>query len=244
METIIAFMAARYPEQVWNYYEFAFGTGLRPSEQIAMRWGDIDWKRQSVRIERARVRHVIKSTKTAQVRDIDLTDRMMEVLRRQKLHSFMRGLDHPVFLNPVSRTPWPDVQDQRKLYFHPALRALGIRSRDAYQTRHSYATLALMSGVNPAYIARQLGHATTAMLFQNYSRWIDGGDDGREARKLNAVFGNRNREFSHISPTGTYGPDGGYFSASNDFKRLPAEAQLPSQQNMVTPTGLEPVFSP
>jgi integrase len=134
------------------------------------------------------VRYVIKSTKTAQVRDVDLTDRMMDVLRRQKAHSFMRGLDSPVFLNPISHDPWSDVQSQRKLYFHPALRALGIRSRDAYQTRHSYATLALMSGINPAYIARQLGHATTAMLFQNYSRWIDGGDDGREARKLNAVF--------------------------------------------------------
>jgi len=169
---------------------------------------------------------------------------MMDVLRRQKAHSFMRGLDHPVFLNPVSGTPWPDVQDQRQLYFHPALRALGIRSRDAYQTRHSYATLALMSGVSPAYIARQLGHATTAMLFQNYSRWIDGGDDGREARKLNAIFGNQNREFSHIFPTGTYAPDRGELSVSNDFKMLPAEAAMAPQQKMVTPTGLEPVFSP
>ena len=68
--------------------------------------------------------------------------------------------------------------------FHPALRALGMRSRDAYQTRHSYATTALKAGVNPAYISRQLGHRSPAMPFKHYSTWIDGADGGREAAKL------------------------------------------------------------
>lgn len=188
-ERILAHMRDHYDEQVWNWYEFAFGTGMRPSEQIVVQWRDVDWKRQSIRIERARVRAVEKSTKTRIVRDIDLTSRMMAVLQRQKAHSFMRGLDSPIFINPVTNAPWPDVQDQRKLYFHPALRALGIRSRDAYQTRHTYATTALMGGVNPAYIARQLGHKSAAMLFRHYSRWIDHADYGREAAKLNQIYG-------------------------------------------------------
>jgi integrase len=113
---------------------------------------------------------------------------MMDVLQRQKVHSFMRGAESPIFINPVTNTPWPDVQDQRKLYFHPALRALGIRSRDAYQTRHTYATTALMAGVNPAYIARQLGHKNPTMLFKHYGKWIDGADGGFEAAKLNALY--------------------------------------------------------
>jgi len=118
-EQILAYMRDHYDEQVWNWYEFAFGTGMRPSEQIVVQWRDVDWKRQTIRIERARVRAVEKSTKTRTVRDIDLTPRMMAVLQRQKAHSFMRGLDSPIFINPVTNTPWPDVQDQRKLYFHP-----------------------------------------------------------------------------------------------------------------------------
>jgi hypothetical protein len=48
---------------------------------------------------------------------------------------------------------------------------------------------------NPAYISRQLGHTTTQKLFAIYSRWIDGGDDGREARKMNAAFGASEIEF-------------------------------------------------
>jgi integrase len=44
---------------------------------------------------------------------------------------------------------------------------LGIRQRPAYNTRHTFATVALMAGVNPAYSARQLGHAITAILFKH-----------------------------------------------------------------------------
>jgi hypothetical protein len=143
---------------------------------------------------------VVKSTKSGRIRDVDLTQRMLAVLERQRPFSFMKGADAPIFENPSSRLPWPDVQDQRKLYFHPTLLRIGIRKRDAYQTRHTFATLALMAGVNPAYIARQLGHANTAMLVKHYSKWIDGADEGREKSKLNGVFGpNLDREVM-VSP--------------------------------------------
>jgi len=34
MEEVLTYLAGHYDEQVHNWYEFAFGTGLRPSEQI------------------------------------------------------------------------------------------------------------------------------------------------------------------------------------------------------------------
>jgi len=121
---------------------------------------------------------------------------------------------------------------------------LGIRSRDAYHTRHTYATLALMAGSNPAYIARQLGHATTAMVFQKYSGWIDGGDNGHEARKLNAVFERSKSEFFHISSTGGPRPKQGQSGKLKFIRNLSADAAIPQQRKLVTPTGIEPVFSP
>ena len=102
--------------------------------------------------------------------------------------------------------------------------------RDAYQTRHTYATLALMAGVNPAYIARQLGHANMAMLFKHYSKWIDGADAGREKSKLNKVFGpNLDRELLDFC---------------DDVRRDGAKPLERLAKRLVTPTGLEPVFSP
>nr|WP_288755554.1 hypothetical protein [uncultured Pseudomonas sp.] len=40
-----------------------------------------------------------------------------------------------------------------------ALKALNIRERRQYDTRHTYATMCLMSGMNPAFIASQLGYS-------------------------------------------------------------------------------------
>jgi len=70
----------------------------------------------------------------------------------------------------------------------PTLKAVGLRHRDCYQTRHTFATTALMAGVNPAYIARQLGHTNMGMLLKHYARWIDGADKGREATLVNKLF--------------------------------------------------------
>lgn len=70
-----------------------------------------------------------------------------------------------------------------------SLRRCKMRYRVPYQTRHTYTTLALhLAGTLPGYVARQLGHANTGMLFRVYSKWIDGSDNQRERAKLDAAF--------------------------------------------------------
>ena len=49
---------------------------------------------------------------------------------------------------------------------------IGIRYRRPYETRHTAATLWLAAGEAPEWITRQLGHTTTKMLFQTYSRYV------------------------------------------------------------------------
>jgi integrase len=56
--------------------------------------------------------------------------------------------------------------------WYPALRRLGFKRRKPYQTRHTTATLWLAAGENPEWIARQMGHSTTRMLFTVYSRFV------------------------------------------------------------------------
>lgn len=187
-DAILAHMR-RGDEQVWNYFLFAFWTGLRPSEQIVLGWPDIDWKRRKAKISKARVSLVEKGTKTNTVREIDLNDAVMAALERQKVHTFMKRPDGPIFENPATGDPWNDLQVQRRRYFTPALVKLKIRHRDMYQTRHTFATALLMGGINPTYISKQLGHANTGMLFKVYTRWIEGADRGAEAAKANALLG-------------------------------------------------------
>ena len=67
--------------------------------------------------------------------------------------------------------------------FKLAPKALGIRERRQYDTRHTYATMCLMAGMNPAFIASQLGHSVE-MLLSTYAKWISSSSDWRELEKL------------------------------------------------------------
>lgn len=126
-------------------------------------------------------RHPVWHSYTATVRRVELNTRSLAAIRRQKERTFLAG--GIVFLHPETGKQINDDKPPR-LTWTSALKALDIRHRDAYQTRHTFATLCLMAGANPAWIARQLGHANMGMLLTRYGRWIDSADGGTELGKL------------------------------------------------------------
>ncbi|XXG30234.1 MAG: DUF3596 domain-containing protein [Ferrovum myxofaciens] len=176
----------KYDVQIVNIFEFAIFTGLRPSETISLRWGEVDFKRGLVRVKRARTFGEEHETKTFKVRDVELNARALAALTRQKEWTFLKG--GYVFNNPVTGEPYSEERPLRRAYWNPTLKALGLRERNFYQTRHTYATLNLMAGANPMWVAKQLGHATMAMLLTTYSRWIDGADKSAERAKIDTAF--------------------------------------------------------
>lgn len=188
-DLIITDLYKRYHELVGAFYEFAFATGMRnPSEIIPLRWSDIDWNRRTARVDKGWVDGALKrSTKTNQIRDVHLNDRAMAAIARAKPHSFLRG--EVIFLNPVTWQPHGWDSTLRDGYWNPSLKRLGIRRRVPYNTRHTFATALLMGGVNPAYIARQLGHRNAKMLFERYSQWIEDVADDIEREKASGIFG-------------------------------------------------------
>lgn len=56
------------------------------------------------------------------------------------------------------------------------VRKSGIRHRKAYQTRHTYACWMLSAGANPAFIASQMGHASSKMVHDVYGAWMTEND--------------------------------------------------------------------
>lgn len=75
---------------------------------------------------------------------------------------WLRG-DH-VFLNQERRPI--DINALRRRIWYASLKYAGFRVRRLYQMRRTFATLMLTTGENAAWIAGQLGHASTPMLFQ------------------------------------------------------------------------------
>jgi integrase len=189
VELVLDHIERKYHPQWRNYFETAFFSGLRPSEQIALQWPKVDFRRQQARIDAARVRALDKDTKTHSVRDIDLQTRALNAIKRQKDHSFLAG-GH-VFLNPVTGERFTDTAAPMDVVWRPTLKALGIRHRDARQTRHTFATMCLMAGMNPAYVSRQMGPKNAKMFFEVYSKWIDGAANEREKSKMDDMLAAR-----------------------------------------------------
>lgn len=186
VDSVMKYLRWKYDDQIANLIEFSFFTGMRPSEVISLQWKDIDHRRGLARVERARTFGEEHETKTFKVRDVELNVRAKTALSRQKAHTFMK--DGYVFENPVTGEPYTEERPIRRAYWNPALNALGIRQRTFYQTRHTYATLNLMAGANPMWVARQLGHVNMNMVLTVYSKWIDGADKSKERGKIDAMF--------------------------------------------------------
>lgn len=171
-----------FGKEAVNYYESAIFGGFRPSEQIALKWPKVNLKKGVTRVDAARVRRFDKDTKTHEHRDVELVDRAWQALRRQHVMT-EKHESKSVFINPVTNLPFTDTAWTLENWWKPALVEAGIRARDQRQTRHSFATMALMKGCKPAWAARQLGHSTE-MFYNVYSTWIDGADKGAERDKF------------------------------------------------------------
>ncbi|GAB2463724.1 site-specific integrase [Comamonas humi] len=195
MEKVLHYIREKGDLRAWSYFEFAFMTGMRPEELIELRWGDLDLSSGTIRVQRARTAGEVKPLKTYNVRDVDLMERALAALEVMKPWTMLgsndtldQELGRHIFESPITERPWKDERSQRDTFWRPALRRAGIRWRRPYQTRHTYATNALSAGVNPSYIARQMGHKNAKMLFSVYAKWIDGADRGREKAKMEAML--------------------------------------------------------
>jgi integrase len=150
------------------YFDLAVQTGLRPSEQVALRWSAIDEK--FIHIESSIVRKVEKADlKTpGSFRRIELRPNTIETLKRQWELSEGFGQDY-VFVNSEGR---PIQQENLGKIWRRALSKAGLRYRRMYETRHTFASWALAAGEAPEWVARTLGRVDTSMVYRTYGRYI------------------------------------------------------------------------
>lgn len=68
--------------------------------------------------------------------------------------------------------------DEKRLaqVWRPAHKGTGIKYRNPYQLRHTFASQLLSQGENLAYISKLLGHKTVEMAQRTYARWISEGE--------------------------------------------------------------------
>jgi integrase len=157
--------------QLKNLFQFAFFSGLRTSELIALEWGDIDWIHKKVRISRTVVEGVEEDeTKTlSSTREVFLLPPALDALNAQKAHTFLTG--KRIFHDSLTNEPWIWPWQIRERWIS-VLRQAKVRYRNPYQTRHTYASTLLSNGENMMWVSKQLGHVNTEMVMRTYGRWI------------------------------------------------------------------------
>ncbi|MDU2939101.1 MAG: DUF3596 domain-containing protein [Enterobacteriaceae bacterium] len=169
-ETSAIYQHCKYQE--WeNLFRFAFNTGLRSSELCALSWSDIDFIEKTAHVHAASVVGVLKGTKTkAGTRKVELNNDALVALQAQKIFTFMKS--EFVFSDPKTGEPWANADAIRKKAWVPTLKKAGVRYRNPYQTRHTFATRHISMGVNLFWLAGQMGHKGPEMLFRHYGSYL------------------------------------------------------------------------
>lgn len=162
--TLMKFMPPWYRP----YFEFAVQTGLRPSEQVALKWTAIDYEFIHIELSRVRNEEKIELKTERSARRIDVRPSMQKILKEQG--ELTGGFSSTyVFLNAQGR---PVRQEKVGEVWQRAMTKSGLPYRRPYETRHTFASWALAAGESPEWVARTLGHVNAAMLCKTYGRYI------------------------------------------------------------------------
>ena len=153
-----------------QYFTVRFFTGMRTGEVDGLKWKHVDFERRQILIRETLVCGEMEDDAKTElsIRDIYMSDIVYQALKIQfdataaiSKFVFCNMEGNPINLNNFTKRVWT-----------PLLRHLNLDYRKPYMMRHTAATLWLASGENPEWIARQLGHSSTEMLFKVYSRFV------------------------------------------------------------------------
>lgn len=175
-----------------EYYRQIFAvlafTGMRPNELKALRWSDIDYRRNEIKITKGRVKGVESSAKTrSSKRIIPMHPRVVAALNTQKSIG-VPNINGYVF---TSKRGEP-IKQHLDVLWTKAVRRSGMRHRPCYQLRHTWASMALEAGESPGWVAKMMGHSDLESLFRHYARFIPCERNGKliaSVAVLNATAG-------------------------------------------------------
>jgi integrase len=160
-------------------------TGLRQSELLGLRWRDVDWTAQRIRVRNTFVRGEHSTDGKSDLstrRSVPVADRLVGELDRWSKRSEYRGDRDLVFAHPQTGGPLDRSKVTRR--FKAACRAAGVREVKFHDLRHTFATRLAASGQPLRTIQEFLGHADskTTQIYAHYA------PSEREIQMVNDAF--------------------------------------------------------
>lgn len=164
-------------------YHLAIVTGMRESELLGLKWTDLDWVRQSLKVERQLQRPVGKGVEFVPPktrcgkRSIALGENTIRVLRahneRQQAERSAAGEDWVEYgLIFTTRNGTPIHQRNLLRDFKELIRRTGLPPIRFHDLRHTAASLMLNHNIPVIVVSRRLGHARASITMDVYGHLI------------------------------------------------------------------------
>ncbi len=149
----------------------ALSLGLRVSELVALKWGDVDFDNLTVNVQRAFVRGAINPTKTKTSKGILPLDPVLaEILLKHKGVSKHKADEGFVFAGESGKVRWPESMLQD--YLKPAAVKAGIGKIGWHTFRHTYSTLLHSLGTTAVVQKELLRHSDIRTTLNVYTRAV------------------------------------------------------------------------
>lgn len=152
-------------------------TGLRIGEVFALKWGDIDFVERTITVSRTRDQGDVDTPKNAKERTVDMSPDLTQTLTAYKAWMKEKAMRKGWGALPewicVSEKGKPlNISSWRYGVFKKACEKAGLRAFRIHDLRHTFASMLLMAGENPAYVQQQLGHSSLRMTLDIYGHYI------------------------------------------------------------------------
>jgi integrase len=158
-------------------------SGLRRSELLGLRWRDVDWEAQRIRVRNAYVlgEHSADGKSDLSTRrSVPMADRLLRELDRWSQRTAFNAEDDLVFAHPETGNALDASKVSRR--FKVASRSAKVRPVRFHDLRHTFATRLAAAGVPLRTIQEYLGHADakTTQIYAHYApSEREGGDRQR-----------------------------------------------------------------
>jgi integrase len=163
------------PEWYRDFYTVWFHTGWRSSEIVAIRFGWLDFRRQTASLRRGRMPRLggLEAEPKTGPREVDCSyaPEIFSAFERLRQSSEASGPEDFVFTSPAGR-PLSQEWLNRDVW-RTTLERADISRRGQYCIRDTFITLALSAGEDPGWVAQVCG-TSEEMIFRHYRRWIPG----------------------------------------------------------------------
>jgi integrase len=129
-------------------------TGVRKGELLQIRWDDIDFKRNMIKIR------ADSSLKNANSREIPINSQLLPILKSLKQNSKSEW----VFVGPDGKSRMTTFDKSHRTTREKA----GMPNLTIHNFRHTFASLALQSGSDVGAVSKLLGHSSIRVTMEIY----------------------------------------------------------------------------